>query len=295
MATQADGAGLTGLDWPRVGLLPVMAAAQEALRRGRRFALVRLGDGEGAMLAHEEPGMADEVAFCMDVWFGDGGAIGPQDRRAMAIGLERAMREADVLGLPRRRQLQVAMRYHGVFRHLERVLGARRPLVGDMALHFYLQWSGALGLLIRAARRVVLIGCRDVEAQFAAHFDRPVAQWLVKGEARHPGPVDEPHWPIGYARVMARAGTLGPGDLVLVGAGVLGKAYVAAAARQGAVALDMGSVFDGWAGVVSREGRIGTGAEFSVAHLAREHAGGEAMREALRHYLQATNIADPAI
>lgn len=284
----------TALDWPRVGLLPVVRTAQAALAQGRGFALVRLGDGEGAMLSHNAPHMGEEVEFCLRIWFGDQ-AIGRDDRRAMARGLERAMREADVLGIPRRAQLQVATRYREVFANLGRVLGPRRPVVGDMALHFYLQWSGALGALLRDARRLVLIGCRDVAGQFAAHFDLPVVQWVLRGEALFPGPVDEPHWPTGYARMMARIEGLGPGDLVLVGAGVLGKAYVAGAARRGAVAIDMGSVFDGWAGIISREGRIGTGAEFSVAHLAQGGPVDEAMRARLCAYVAGTNIADGTI
>jgi hypothetical protein len=225
-------AELPGLDWPRVGLLPVVDAAEQALTTGRGFSLIRLGDGEGAMLSHAAPRMAEDVAFCLRIWFGDQVVV-DADRRAMVLGLERAMREADVLGLPRRRQLKVAMRYHEVFANLERVLGARRPVIGDMALHFYLQWSGALGYLVRRARRLVLIGCRDVAGVFAAHFDVPVTQWLVRGEAKFPGSVEETHWPTGYARMMARMDDVGPGDLVLVGAGILGKAYVAAAARRG--------------------------------------------------------------
>lgn len=286
--------GLPGLDWPRVGLLPVVRTAEMALAQGRGFSLIRLGDGEGAMLSHEAPRMAVDLAFCMRIWFGDQ-TMAEADRRAIANGLERAMRGADVLGLPRPRQLQVAMRYHEVFANLERVLGARRPIVGDMALHFYLQWSGALGHLVRRARRVVLIGCRDVAGQFAAHFDVAVAQWLVRGEAKFPGPVQEPHWPTGYARMMARIETVGPGDLVLVGAGVLGKAYGAAAARRGAVAIDIGSVFDGWAGVISREGRIGNGAEFSIAHLAHEWPVDDTMTQRLIAYLRGTNIADGTV
>jgi hypothetical protein len=134
-----------------------------------------------------------------------------------------------------------------------------------------------------------------VAGQLAAHFDVPVVQWLVRGEAKFPGPVDEAHWPIGYARIMARIETVGPGDLVLVGAGVLGKAYVAGAARRGAVAIDMGSVFDGWAGIISREGRIGTGPQFSIAHLAQAGTSDEAMILRLETCLRGTNITDGVI
>lgn len=285
---------MPGLDWPRVGLLPVVDAAEQALTTGRGFSLIRLGDGEGAMLSHAAPRMAEDVAFCMRIWFGDQVVV-DADRRAMVLGLERAMREADVLGLPRRRQLKVAMRYHEVFANLERVLGTRRPVIGDMALHFYLQWSGALGYLARRARRLVLIGCRDVAGVFAAYFDVPVTQWLVRGEAKFPGSVEETHWPTGYARMMARMDDVGPGDLVLVGAGILGKAYVAAAARRGATAIDIGSVFDGWAGVISREGRIGHGPEFSIEHLAQTDAEGQTMRARLDAILRVTDITDGTI
>ncbi len=49
------------------------------------------------------------------------------------------------------------------------------------------------------------------------------------------------------------------GTLVLVGAGFTGKSYVTHCAERGAIALDIGSVFDSWAGYVTRGKNRGAG------------------------------------
>jgi len=283
-----------GLDWPRVGLLPVVHALEAALAEGRGFSLIRLGDGEGAMLAHADPAMAEDLAFSWRIWFGDQ-AVTPEERAEIAGDLERAIGGADILGLPRARQWAMSPRYRAVFAPVVRLRADRRPMVGDAALHFYLQWSGALGRLLRAARRVSVIGCRDVAPMLAAQGGISARQWLVRGEADFPGTVAEPHWPQGYRRVLAAMADVEPGELVLVGAGVLGKVYAEAARQRGGVAVDLGSVLDGWAGVMSRPGRITDGAEFGLGALADGYLRDSTMLERLRRHVAENGIPDAAI
>ena len=145
------------------------------------------------------------------------------------------------------------------------------------------------------ANRVWIIGCRDVASELQTVTDSPVGQWLVKGEAQYPGSVDEPHWRGGFERTMDKIRmNTEPGDLVLVGAGLLGKTYVAAAKANGAVALDIGSVIDGWAGIMSRAGRITDGPEFHISHLCNAYSDAE-MVAFLCDYLSKTNIRDATI
>ena len=284
-----------GLDWPRVGLLPVVHALEAALAEGRGFSLIRLGDGEGAMLGHADPAMAEDLAFSWRIWFGDQ-VVTPEERAEIAGDLERAIDGADILGLPRARQWEMSPRYRAVFAPVALLRADRRPMVGDAALHFYLQWSGALGRLLRAARRVSVIGCRDVAPMLAAQGGISARQWLVRGEADFPGTVAEPHWPQGYRRVLAAIiADVEPGELVLVGAGVLGKAYGEAVRRRGGVAVDLGSVLDGWAGVMSRPGRITDGAEFGIGALAEACLGDSTMLERLRRHVAASGIPDATI
>jgi len=283
-----------GLDWPRVGLLPVVHALEAALAERRGFSLIRLGDGEGAMLAHADPAMAGELAVSLRIWFGDQG-LDAGERAEMAGALEAAIVGADILGLPRARQWAMSARYRAVFAPVVRLRGGARPLVGDAALHFYLQWSGALGRLVRAARRVSVVGCRDVAPMLAAQGGISARQWLVRGEADFPGSVEEAHWPSGYRRVLAGLESVEPGELVLVGAGVLGKAYCAAARVRGGVAVDLGSVLDGWAGVMSRAGRITGGAEFGIAHWGGKAPEDWSMLDVLRRHVEASGIPDAVI
>lgn len=285
---------IAGLDWPRVGLLPVVHAIEAALGQGRGFSLIRLGDGEGAVLAHADPAMAAELDFSLSVWFGDQ-VVPPAERARIAGHLEQAIQGADILGLPRPRQWSMSPRYQAVFAPVVRLRGGRRPIVGDMALHFYLQWSGAVGRLMRAARAVRVIGCRDVAPMILAHCGVAARQWLVRGEARFPGSVEQPHWPDGFAAMIAAIDQVEPGELVLVGAGVLGKAYCEAVRRRGGVAVDLGSVLDGWAGVMSREGRITGGPEFGLGWLADGDIADSTMLDQLHGPLARSGIPDATI
>ena len=286
------------LDWPRVGLLPVVHAAEAALAQGRGFSLVRLGDGEGAMLAHADPAMAQDLALSMSIWFGDQ-VVSAGERAEMAGALEAAIVGADVLGLPRPRQWAMSARYQAVIPAVVRLCEARRPVVGDAALHFYLQWSGAVVRLLQAARehgrRVSVLGCRDVAPMLAQRCGIAARQWLVRGEVAFPGGVEEAHWPDGYRRVLAGLEDVAPGELVLVGAGVLGKAYCEAVRRRGGVALDLGSVLDGWAGVMSRPGRITDAEGFALGYATQEGLGDSTMMERLKRHVAQSGIPDATV
>jgi hypothetical protein len=282
------------LNAPRVGLWPVVQEIKARLREKRGFSLIRLGDGEGAVLAYDDPAMAADLDFCLAVWFGDQ-VVGAEERAQIAAYLGDAIRGADVVGLPRRRQLGISPRYGAVFDPAARILaGPARPLLGDTALHFYLQWSGALGDIMLAAERITLIGCRDLAAHIAAQTAAKTRQWLVRGEHNFAGAVQERHWRDGYDRIMSNMAELAAGELVLVGAGVLGKSYCLAARAQGAVAIDIGSVMDGWAGVNSRPGRITNGGEsapfFSAGNVDGQNA--EGLRKGLHEWIKKTNIDD---
>jgi hypothetical protein len=55
------------------------------------------------------------------------------------------------------------------------------------------------------------------------------------------------HYPDRFQYLRTEIRRLGPGDIVLVAAGVLGKIYADWIRAQGAIALDVGSAADFWA------------------------------------------------
>lgn len=52
--------------------------------------------------------------------------------------------------------------------------------------------------------------------------------------------------PFIYDTILAGLDDVGPGDLVLIAGGIVGKILLGHAKEHGAVALDIGSVIDDW-------------------------------------------------
>jgi hypothetical protein len=235
---------------------------------GTAFSLVRLGDGEGPVLCWPESTAMGELATVLKTWFGRDD-LPAEDLQIIADGLRRAVRSADVLGLPTRYQLTRSPRYGMVFEGIERH-HLRQPgqLLADAGMHWYLQWSGALAYLLRGRDWVGVVGCRDIGPQIADAFGLgSVRTYLVRGEHLFPGPVSKPHWPDGFNEVMHELKSVRPGMVFLVGAGVLGKIYCDEIKAKGGIALDIGSILDSWAMIPSRSPTATTAPAFTLAHF----------------------------
>ena len=103
---------------------------------------------------------------------------------------------------------------------------------------------------------VTLISCRNLVNPMKKAFNLSEIHWIeIPEHAATCGNVEalEPHWPNAFERTISTIASASPG-LCLVGAGFLGKVYCDAVKRRGGQAIDVGSVFDIWAGVKSRTG-----------------------------------------
>ena len=93
------------MHWPRAGILQLLRAIEGCLVERRGFSLIRLGDAEGIVLDHENPLVADQLSTWLEFWLGDqvlpAGAL--DDIRSR---MTTAIKGADVLGLPRWRQVR---------------------------------------------------------------------------------------------------------------------------------------------------------------------------------------------
>ena len=276
--------------------LPMILRRIEAAIAGRHgLSMIGLGDGEGAILGHENPAMAAMLSRCVQIWPGPQSLSG-DEMAVLRAGLDEAIAGADIIGLPRPRQLALpdrGMAYQAAIARVEARSAARRALLSDACLHVYLQYSGAIGWILAGLDRVTVIGCRDVAPLLTAAFGiGEVRSWLVRGEAAFPGPITQPHWPDGFDQMLRRLEQVEAGDVVLVGAGVFGKIYCDRIRRRGGIALDLGSVLDGWAGVESR-GNLTTRAINGFPHLLPVPTGDADMMARLRAALRQTpNISD---
>lgn len=108
------------------------------------------------------------------------------------------------------------------------------------------------------------ISCRDLDEQFKKKFNiKRVNRFAIPPEAKFSANVDlkNRHYPDQFntiQRWMDRAISC-EGSLCLTGAGFVGKIYNNWFRDRGGVAMDVGSVFDSWAGLVTRGSGRGVG------------------------------------
>ena len=236
---------------------------------GRPASLIRLGDGEGNLLAlglDEHQHLARACARGAswrhlgdpEAYFAD-----PTDLRP---ALHDALRTADVIGFP------------GPFHlpHLVERTSAARPTFGVASvLQYLLFFAEDLGLGTKiaadsdfhhdllpeypglvAGRRVGLVSCHErlvrllrnkLRATEVVFHAVPKQAVLRRNRMRSTG-----HYPDRYVELIDELGHAEPGTLYLVAAGILGKIYCGVLRRAGAVAVDIGSAADVWTGVRSR-------------------------------------------
>jgi len=212
----------------------VAQRATDALNE-KPFAMIRLGDGEARVLAWPDGISKTTLDRRMRYWFGR--IYTPAEIEAMQRDLLDAIREADVVGMGKLDGDNIKWR-----RRLWDMVDV--GIWCDCDVHRHLWERNLLAPIIEQAGEVTLLTCRDVQEDFAKLFDVTPEVVVIPREARDNFESD--HYPGRFHEVCEiLQDTEG---LWLVGAGLLGKTYCVRARRAGAVALDLGSVFDGWGG-----------------------------------------------
>jgi hypothetical protein len=227
---------------------------EKSLDESMPSSMVRLGDGESQLMAPRFLLDPEEISYQYSLWFG---AKWPSYWQLSYLRSRflRAIRKATVLGIPELHALSVHKRNILTYSELMRRRLVSKQLIADAGIHWLLQCSGWLDRVFVKGEKIWLITCRDVKPLIISVYGNLcVEQIMIRGESSHPGVIKDPHWPNGFFNVLSNFRRIKRGDVVLVGAGALGKIYCDVAKDHGALALDIGSVFDGWAGVKSRQG-----------------------------------------
>ena len=217
-------------------------------------AAIRLGDGEGALLGYPRITNRADVDRSLRIWLGTT-AIADADLHMLAGALRDAVRHADVIGIPRRKQVEKFRLFGAVERAiaLYDLMDEARPLT-CAALHRLLQHALLFRPLIAHLPFLGVVSSRDVAEPLQRLFGIGTVRWYgVRGEADYPGSVVMPHYPSGFAALSERLSVPYAGAVFLVGAGAFGKIYCHWIKDKGGIAIDIGSIFDSWALV----GRIG--------------------------------------
>ena len=226
---------------------------KEALQKKKGFSVIRLGDGEGRLLSWPHKLSWEHMMYRLTYWFGKQDYEQEQIYEIKAALIEAAQR-ADILG---------------VYRGFERNAHWREPLnfseeteapglsyQYENNLHRLLNDSGSLDRILKLyAKRndnqvCWTITCRDVSHKFRKPYP-PMQTLFVEEEAVQRNRPNE-HLAQHNHILSQIEGTCRPGQLWLVGAGVLGKIYVDRVKLCGGVGIDIGSIFDLWAGKKTR-------------------------------------------
>lgn len=261
----------------------VAARLIEAIRSKSPLSLVRLGDGEGNYLPYRtefEDYASSDRARTRHTWWGAGEDAGDNEAAELRDLLGAAIASADVIGVPDLFRLsrilmadsplsptQNGKSARGLIAALDAAIAGNRrhgddlrrhPLVTSCHIHqalcFWDLWQRILGevssvsvvtchpQLPSALRRRFGVGTRQLhlvpaERKYASLFDSAAT---------------ERHFPDAFERLKVELARTPRGEVVLVAAGVLGKAYCTAIRDAGGIGIDIGSAADYWCGFSTR-------------------------------------------
>ena len=258
----------------------VTRLAVSALSEGAPFSLIRVGDGEGNVLAMGETSNADLnlKAFNATFYSQDRQCLDEAEARRFYKTLERSVCGADLLGIRSFNpwhdstfdslelkyargclKRQDARGAHGLLharKAVERLLEMGR-LSDAILTHAWVHISliPALADIVDACKKLIVItGREELRSSFLSRFGSKEIDFvsipLEAGKRSRKGRMR--HYPDVFERVLNGIDGSLAGTLVLVGAGIFGKVYCHVAKQHGAVALDLGSAFDVLAGIKTR-------------------------------------------
>ncbi|WP_458094685.1 class I SAM-dependent methyltransferase [Roseomonas sp. WA12] len=268
-APRAEAPGSSGL--PRqANAAEVTDTLVRNLRAGTPSSLVRLSHCESKFINWPDVFTREEINKSLRRQFGYVD-IENRDIDAIAAMMRAAVACSDIVGVPvltkdERARMEAGDNNLRLWNEVAPACQRHRLLHADTTItspniHLRLQDSNFLEHMAAVAPALTLIGCRDLRPQFRRLGFADVEHIPVP-EAYRTRPRDLPvtrHYPDAFDAIVARIREARRGGLYFVGAGVLGKVYCQEARLAGGIAVDVGSVMDVWAGVVSRtgfEGRV---------------------------------------
>ena len=264
----------------RLTAFEVFLHIRERMRSKSPTSVIRLGDGEGALLGYPTITNRQDVDRFLSIWLRTK-AIPEEKVLALASALKQAVSNADIIGLPREKQIREG--FHPWWRAVQESVNALRlpirvpPMPRNLwravqesvdalglispstlethtALHRLLQHALLYRPILQDSAFLGIISCRPIAESLQQLFNIDQVRWHgVQGELDATGPVETAHYPDGFRELRRTLTVPFPGAVFLVGAGPFGKVYCQWIKERGGIAIDIGSIFDSWANL----GRVG--------------------------------------
>lgn len=223
------------------------------LQTNRPVSIIRAGDGEQIVLNSNESLQAYRT--CIDNVMKRQMGYEPTMSEVMAIrdNLITAYGAADIVGLPMHSNL------NELNKHWRSVADTVKPLCTTTKFTstdvcYDMLYSGLLKEWLKGKQTINYISCRNLDYKFMDAFGtRQVNGFNIAPEAKFTSYDGPKHYPDQFNKIerwMSKCDI--EGNPCLVGAGVIGKIYCNWFRDRGGVAIDMGAVFDLWAGYATR-------------------------------------------
>lgn len=247
---------------------------KSAIRERRSFALVRLGDGEGTFArisSQDEKRFNDLYTHCRRFWtsFLLGSDFDPSwtGYTALTDHLMPYVEQADVLGVAYWDWIDyeysiAAERTIPCLLNINRYVleNVRHITLCNQDVHLQLHRTGKMNEIMRDVKSLTIISCLEgldnrVKEMFGI---QDVEQINIPSENYAPHLAgrtdvhDRPHFPPVFWDLMHSLSRPHHGRVFLIAAGTFGKYYACVIKKHGGIALDMGSVVDGWMRLASR-------------------------------------------
>ena len=230
-----------------------------AITQRKPFSFIRIGDGEATILGYNRDISRKQVDNMTKLWWGQELAK-DESIESLRTELLKSVNYADMLGI-----------FDPVLDSTHLLMGSQFILSGKMVRKYcdlksinsfvsasdHLDWhdQNLIANLVDGQEIMTLITCRDIASKVADKFSVKTVIWLpIPAEAKYAGwqEVGYLHYPNRMKEILSQIQPLFKGHLFLVGAGILGKIYCRVIKERGGIALDLGSVFDNWAGHTKR-------------------------------------------
>jgi hypothetical protein len=255
---------------PWNNILDLANLIEERVNSRTPFALVRVGDGEGRLLGYPHFfSRAEVIRECITYQYGTA-AVEELNRSCVPDAIDSGVRQlcslirqsltnADAVGIPMPIHFDIGAdpdKVNGIAGFASAVLSAVASCphidqhhIFDTYIFPEMYRRGLLVDALRAASHISLISHTDLRAQLAPQFGvRDMAFYKIPGHQTFMAS-DEAQFPVFWKTIVSRIVVPFQGSVFLVGAGYLGKVYCDVIKQRGGIALDVGSLFDGWSGL----------------------------------------------
>jgi len=225
----------------------------DVLLNPRPWAHMRYGDGEGIVMGYPEYTGRLKAAGRWSKWLGDADI----NMAVFAEKIRESVGYADIVGTPCLRHNKVNQDWRNVKIFLNRFdLLKPQTKTCCMDCTIDLQTKGLYKKLLSGRESIYYISCRNVDKILQEKCGiKNVYHKFIPPQARPNKGTDyseQEHFPGMYFEILEWITNNAQNNLFLVGAGGLGKIYCMEVKKAGGIALDIGSIFDGWAGLMTR-------------------------------------------